>query len=444
VLATLGAFVLYLLTLAPTVTWRNGGSDGAELATAAYVWGVPHPPGYPLYLILVRLVQFLPAGDLAHRAGLFSAAAGALSVGLVYATVVRLLGSDGWRPQVAALFAALLFATAPLAWSQSVIAEVYSFGEALLGGFLLCLATWVRQPSLRSAVATTTALSLLAAHQPPLGAAFIPLAVLAARERMSLRDWLSASLPLLLIPLLFGTLWLRAIFDPPLNLGSVSTLDRLISHVTAQDYRGYFVARPFVDELPRVPAAAALLVRQTHLVGAFLAVLGGVWLWTERRSFALVGLPIAALLAIFTVLYNAENGEVYLLPTVQLFSVAAGVGAAWVLWAFDGIPLAAICAGLAALLLWRVPSTWPEVDVSHDVEARQWGESTLASAPAQAVLRTNRDEDTFVLWYLHIAEGVRPDVYVVDDRLLALAWYRGQLARLDPRLLELPNAISTG
>src|SRR5687768_1674643 len=71
VLAAAGGGI-YLLTAAPSVSWRNGGADGAELAAAAYVWGVAHPPGYPLYLTVVRLAQLVPVGDLAYRATLVS------------------------------------------------------------------------------------------------------------------------------------------------------------------------------------------------------------------------------------------------------------------------------------------------------------------------------------------------------------------------------------
>jgi hypothetical protein len=54
VAATLGAAALaaYLKTLAPTVTWRNGGADGADLAAAVAVLGIPHPPSYPTYVLL--------------------------------------------------------------------------------------------------------------------------------------------------------------------------------------------------------------------------------------------------------------------------------------------------------------------------------------------------------------------------------------------------------
>jgi hypothetical protein len=50
--AFLAAFVLYLLTLCPTVYVAGTG----ENATAAATLGVPHPPGFPLFCLLGRRV----------------------------------------------------------------------------------------------------------------------------------------------------------------------------------------------------------------------------------------------------------------------------------------------------------------------------------------------------------------------------------------------------
>ncbi|MCB0097459.1 MAG: DUF2723 domain-containing protein, partial [Caldilineaceae bacterium] len=56
VLAVVGlAFALYVATMAPGLTWANQGADGGELIAAARTNGVPHPPGYPLYILLLQL-----------------------------------------------------------------------------------------------------------------------------------------------------------------------------------------------------------------------------------------------------------------------------------------------------------------------------------------------------------------------------------------------------
>src|SRR6266404_227833 len=73
------AFVVYVWTLAPSVTLEYSG----ELVTAANTLGVPHPPGYPLWTMLAWLWQrIVPFGNIAWRVNLLSAFLGALAAGL--------------------------------------------------------------------------------------------------------------------------------------------------------------------------------------------------------------------------------------------------------------------------------------------------------------------------------------------------------------------------
>ncbi|HID51919.1 MAG TPA: DUF2723 domain-containing protein, partial [Anaerolineae bacterium] len=77
------ALAVYWLTLAPDLTAAHWGGDGGELITAAVTLGVPHPPGYPTYVLLGKLFGFLPVGSVAYRFNLFSAVAVALAAAVV-------------------------------------------------------------------------------------------------------------------------------------------------------------------------------------------------------------------------------------------------------------------------------------------------------------------------------------------------------------------------
>src|SRR5687767_13587002 len=115
----------YAYTLAPGVTWANDGADSGDLIAATATLGVAHPTGYPTYLLLARLFQLIPLGDLALRSTIFSAVAAVLAALCVYLLVRRLLAEQA-RQDVAATVAALAIGLAPEFWSQAVIAEVYS------------------------------------------------------------------------------------------------------------------------------------------------------------------------------------------------------------------------------------------------------------------------------------------------------------------------------
>ena len=77
-------FIIYLVYLAPSIV----GGDSGELITTAYLLGVPHPPGYPLYTILGKLFSLIPFYSVAWRVNLLSALLDAFCCLFVFLTPV--------------------------------------------------------------------------------------------------------------------------------------------------------------------------------------------------------------------------------------------------------------------------------------------------------------------------------------------------------------------
>ena len=116
-------FILYVITLAPsTAMW-----DTSEYISAAYVLGIPHPPGNPLFVLLGHVVSLLPiAPSVAQRINLMAAFCSAVSAGMWFLITERVL--EGWLPaywqrMVGASLAVLVGATAFTVWNQSVVNE---------------------------------------------------------------------------------------------------------------------------------------------------------------------------------------------------------------------------------------------------------------------------------------------------------------------------------
>src|SRR5262249_52220609 len=176
----------------------------------------------------------------------------------------------------------------------------------------------------------------------------------------------------------------------------------------------------------------ATLVRQGGWLATVLAAVGLGWLWQQSRPVAVVCCSLAAFFVVFAVLYNARDSIVYLAPTVTVVALGAGLGATWLLRLLA--PRAAIVLSIALLtsIAWQVRSGWPEVDVAHDRSAREWATQRLQGVPDGAVVHVQADDQLFALWYLQGVEGLRPDVVVVDDRLLATPWFCHQLGRQHP------------
>src|SRR6185369_7124345 len=117
-------FAIYMLTLAPSVTFFDSG----EFLTAAYSLGSAHSPGYPLFLMFVKPFTWLPLGNIAFRINMATALSSSLACLGVYFLTIYLLRNEqlvenerfsAYAVKAAGLAAALAFSVTPRLWLQS-------------------------------------------------------------------------------------------------------------------------------------------------------------------------------------------------------------------------------------------------------------------------------------------------------------------------------------
>ena len=80
------ALSMYVRTLAPDLLY----GDSTEFQTLVYTLGMTHSTGYPIYLLLARLLGYLPVGSLAYRVNLLSALGTAVTAGGIFLLIRRL------------------------------------------------------------------------------------------------------------------------------------------------------------------------------------------------------------------------------------------------------------------------------------------------------------------------------------------------------------------
>lgn len=415
--------------MAPSLTWSHYGADGGDLVTAVARGSIPHPPGFPTYLLLGELFIRLPWGEPAWRLNTMSAVLGGAAASLAAVAAWRLArgqdtvpGSPDGEPRDQAEYAGwslpmvvcigLCLGLAPLFWSQALIAEVYApaaFFVALLLALALCGGpAWA--VGLAWGVGLGVHLTLLF---------LVPLVVWGVWGERKRRGWRLAQAGLL------GLVGWGTLYGPLLLLregvpspwGDVSTPAGWWALVSGQMYHGYPFALAPAAVPQRLLGWVGILVRQFTPVGAVLAGVGLVRLWRAHRGLMLASMLAFGAFSLYAIGYDTADSLVYLVPALPLVALWLGVGLAWVVarltrrlrqgaaWVLLSLPL------LQALLFWG------SMDVSGDREAIVWAERVLEEAPSGAVLLTTRDAHTFTLWYARDVLGWRPDVVVVDEDL---------------------------
>jgi hypothetical protein len=443
--------VIYLQTLPPSLTWAHHGADGGDLVTAVARGSIPHPPGFPTYLLLGAMFIRLPWGDPAWRLNLMSAALAAGAAALTAAAVrhwpcssvhqtagSRTQDEEGRgqeardiaqraaecvirNPQIA-ICTGLSLGLSPLFWSQALITEVYA-PSAFFAALVAVLA-------LRGGPAWAVGLAWgigMGAH--PTLVLLAPLVAWGACADKAGR-WPRLAQAGLLALLGWGAMYgpvLLARRGTPSPWGDVSTPAGWWALVSGRLYQRYLFELPLSAWPQRLLSFARLLARQFTPLGATLAALGWLYLWRARRALAGVCALTFGAFSLYAIGYNTADSLVYLVPVLPLAASWMGLGlvqaAAWLenrlrhgAWAILLLPL------LQALLFWG------QVDASGDRVALAWAERVMGKAPPQAVLLTAQDAHTFTLWYVRDVLGKRADTVIVDQDLWAHAPYRNMVA----------------
>ncbi len=417
---------VYLATMAPGLTWAHDGADGGDLATAVVTGGIPHPPGFPTYLILGKLFLALPLlpSDPAWRLNLMSAT---MAVGA--AVFVTMTATTTFRRSLPAVVAGLCLGLAPLFWSQALIAEVYTTAACFTA-----LTLWlIRRNAPTWAVGLAWGLGL-GVH--PTLLFLLPLVTWAAsggRRSGDRRFLFHAGLwALATWGFLYGpVLWVRR--NVPSPWGDLRTLSGWWAFVSGEMYRHYIFGLSLSAWPQRVWAWIGLLVRQFTPPGALAMVSGWLHLWQGQeeeedrrgRLWAVASTVTWGAISLYALGYDTTDSLVYLLPALPLMALWLGSGWEQIVgWLGPHVPRA---VGLLLLLLLPVLQAalfGPEMDLHEDRRAVVWAEWTLRQAPQEAVVLTDQDGHTFALWYLQSALGQRPDVVVLDVDLWTQPHYR--------------------
>ena len=216
--ATVISFLVYFVTLGPSVTLEDSG----ELAVAGDHLGVPHPPGYPIWTmcayVFARLFDWVtfrgqptPAWSISLMSGFFAALAAGFTAMLITRSSSDMMrdahdGDADFNPSESSLLCwaggvggSLVFAFSPVMWSQATIVEVYTLNAFFLMWIFLLTYRWMRRPTAKILWLTAFVFGLgLTNYQVLLLAALPLVVVIFLRDVALFRDFLFVGVPVLL------------------------------------------------------------------------------------------------------------------------------------------------------------------------------------------------------------------------------------------------------
>ena len=419
VLATVTALVVYAATALRGVSF----GDWAEMQQVPARLEVPHPSGFPLYVLLGKAFSLIPVGSVAFRATLLSATAAAAAIGML----VLIVGRLGVRP-VIALAAGIAQAGTAILWEEATFSEMNTL-HLLLCAILVHRALVWRDARRDRDLRLGALFSGLALSNHILALSVVPVVVLfvLAEDRLHIfrRPRLLLELALLFAAGLSFYLFIviRAFTGPAELYDDLRTLDGLIGFISAAQYRvdmRFGTGESLALAWRAIPELVADIQRGANVAFSVVPIAGAAIL-LRRDPWA--GWLTVALVVANVYMFIGYRGDLphYLLLTWLILAVwlAVAVEAA-VGWLRSrlGPRLDEAEFALVAVALLFVASNWASHDQSGNRLGEDYTRTVFGRLPPNALLVTYWDTLT-TLGYAHCIEGERPDIALIaHDRPL--------------------------
>ncbi|MBL7128616.1 MAG: DUF2723 domain-containing protein [Ignavibacteria bacterium] len=463
ILSFIVSFIVYVLTLAPTVSFIDSG----ELATVCIKLGVAHPTGYPLFTILGNLFSKIPIGEELYRLNLMSAVLSSLGVLIFFNLVVFLFKDlnfnifnkaskteiksskrqkekvknisaafklDSLSIYFIALSSSLILAFSLTYWSSANSIEVYSLHSLFLISLIYIFlkacnsinsweVSFLRREKYWLAFAFVLGLSFtnhLTTLFLGIGTIYLYFGVNGFNKNSLQR------ISYMIIPFIIGLsvymyLPLRA-DNPILSWGNPYNFENFYRHISGKQFSVWMFSSTENAE-KQFSYFIANFPKEFYYIPSILAIFGLVKIFKKyKRLF-----NYTILLFIFTVLY-AINYDIYDIDSY--FLLAYIVSVTWiafgVLFVVEKFKKSALNLSIASILLCILPlsANYELTDESDNYFVRDFTYNVFKSAPENSIIMSSEwDFWVSASLYYQFVKDIRKDIVVIDKELLRKSWY---------------------
>jgi len=458
--------------------YQTGYADSEELMAAAYTLGIPHPPGYPLFVVFSRPFIFLPFGTTAFRFSIFSSFFGALTCVLVYLTILKILGYESRSTNhelrikntyfiIPALAGALCLAFSYNFWLYSIVPEVFCVANFFVILLIFILISWHKEKQKLQEKYHVFLFSFcfgLAFLSQQIIVLFIPAFLyliwkIDKKLFIPSKKWIIIFLGLILgLSFLIYFPW-AAKKKPQIDYGNPTNLERLINLIFRKAYgkgdglfSAYIPGEINIKEKIQISFQYfPFLVEQFTPILIYFGLIGVIFLF--QKKYRQIG--IFLLLALFfsgpffsfwswaeikDLRYIHLGGqERMVLSSFVVFSLFIGIGVFYSLKILRKRNLSFKAISLILFLLLALPvfpffDNFSAVSKRNFVLGKDFAENLFLNIEKDAIFFVRGDRPTFAAFYYQLVEKKRQDVTVLSFG--SSSWNIDRLKEKEPYLFD--------
>ena len=482
-LTTFFVFIIYLITLAPTVVEIDSG----ELAAVQSTWGIAHPTGYPLFTIIGNMFSHIPLPvSKIFQLNLLAAIWCSLAVGMFIYTVklifdnvesfspvkVKIVNKKNKKTKelsnipaitlpdnkkiLISVISGLVLALNKTFWNQSTSVEVYSIHAFLiLLSILLLVKGFLVKPEQEKSFFRSPwfyfTISLALSFTNHMTTIFIlPATAYLFFSKYKFRKdsfikilkMLAVFIPILLI--IYAYLPLTAAQNPNMNWGNPVNLENILRHISGKQYQVWLFSSTdsakkqllyFVSNLPKEYTVGLIFI----LIGFFST------LKTSRKLF-LFFLLLFITTVFYSINYDIDDIDSYFLLTYIALSFFAASGIKVLLTELktkkNSYQIALTI--IAVVLCTHFYITYNEVNRNDNYIFQDYTKNLVQSTGKNSIILSYQwDYFISASYYFQLVEKFRPDVTIIDKELLRRSWYYHQISTVHPEIFDLmPNEVT--
>lgn len=436
--------IVYIVTLAPTVTFIDSG----ELATACYQLNTAHPTGYPLFTLLGRIFTLISLFSPIFILNLMSAIFTAIAVSITFKLLVEILGlinSDFNFPInkkivtfIVAFSGALILAFSKTYWDTAESIEVYNLHKIFLS---LILLFFIKASYLDNSgkywllFAFVLGLSFgnhLSTLFLSIGSIYFYFAI-NKFDKISFKRLFILAIPFIAGLSVYLYLPLRA-ENANISWGYPVNLDNFIRHISGKQFSVWMFsstdvpAKQFKYFLNNYPLEFLYIPLILSIFGLFV-------FYKKNVKFLIFTILLFVFNILYAINYDIYDIDSYFLLAFLVTSIWATTGLYFII---EKIKIKSIIAHILIALF--VPAilvifNFKNNNESNNYFVENYTDNMMKSVkPNSIILSSQWDFFVSPSWYYQNVERKYNNIAVIDKELLRRTWYLREMAKHHPEI----------